>query len=117
MAKQAFVSTAVLDALRAAGIEPNNTRRVVIAFGVDQMVTAYVESYADEKVIDLVAVLLGESNIRIDPDEERDPRLARLRALCADRQAEAEGGGQTDVDAIWASEVLTILDGRDDARA
>lgn len=36
----------------------------------------------------------------------------RLRKLCRGRQAEAVGGGLTDVDTLWPSEVLAILDER-----
>lgn len=41
--------------------------------------------------------------------------LARLRALAEDRRAEAGDGGRTDVDTVWPSEILAILDEPDDA--
>jgi hypothetical protein len=35
----------------------------------------------------------------------------RVRALCADVQDEAEGGGTADVDTLWPSQVLRALHG------
>jgi hypothetical protein len=35
----------------------------------------------------------------------------RVRALCADVQDEAEGGGMADVDTLWPSQILRALHG------
>lgn len=37
----------------------------------------------------------------------------RVRELCEERQTEAQGGGTTDADTLWPSEVLAALDGED----
>jgi hypothetical protein len=37
-------------------------------------------------------------------------QIQRVRDLCAERMAEAEDGSQTDIDTIWPSEILAILD-------
>lgn len=40
----------------------------------------------------------------------RGAAIERVRALCADYMAEAEGGGYTNVDSLWPTDVLAILD-------
>lgn len=42
---------------------------------------------------------------------ERDGLLQRLDTLCREREAEAAGGGWTDADTIWPSEVRAALTG------
>lgn len=63
-----MTSKAMCDALRAMGIEPNETVRVVIDMNLTDPYTVYVQRYADEKVIDLLAILGRQETVRRDPD-------------------------------------------------
>lgn len=40
-------------------------------------------------------------------------RIAKLREICNDRRAESAFGSWADVEEIWPSEILAVLDGRD----
>ncbi len=39
-------------------------------------------------------------------------KLAAIRQLCEDNMTEAVGGGLTDADTIWPSQIMEILEGR-----
>lgn len=104
----------MLAALRAMGIETHDTTRVVVVIDWQAPPILYVERFADRQVLDIMAILVGDTGrIRVDR-EPPDPRtvIDRLRALCRDRQTEAVGGGMTNTEEIWASEILSILDGQ-----
>ena len=63
----------LLDALRALGIEPNDTRRVVIDIAIGEPLTVYVERYADQHAVNVLAVLAGEPDVRVDFYAAGDP--------------------------------------------
>ena len=48
---------------------------------------------------------------------EGQPGLAaivnRLIDLCQENQTEAEGGGYTDADTLWPSQILDVIEGRE----
>lgn len=58
-------------ALQAAGLADGRTRRVVLDLPLDAVgpITAYIERYGDERVIDVISTLAGVE-IRYVPDEE-----------------------------------------------
>lgn len=59
MAKMNYVpgSSELHDALRAMGIEPNVTRRVVIVIESGNIPVIHIERFADRQVVDVMAIL------------------------------------------------------------
>lgn len=51
----------VIEALIAAGIASEYTTRVVLDVQWDGLVTAYVQSYPDRRVLDVVRTLTGDN--------------------------------------------------------
>lgn len=52
-----ITSKPVIEALRAAGIADDNTRRVVIDIGVNCLPIIYVEKYGDARIIEVVEAI------------------------------------------------------------
>jgi hypothetical protein len=44
--------------------------------------------------------------------DSRGVAIERVRELCNEQRVEAQGGGLTDADMLWPSEVLDALDGQ-----
>jgi thiamine monophosphate synthase len=67
-------------------------------------------SWDGEELVALLTVAyeIGEQ----DGESERDmyELVAQLRELCDEKMVDAVGGGRTDADTIWPSQVLAILD-------
>ena len=71
----------LIESMRAAGILPPHTRRVVIDIGVDDPVMLYYETFADERLIEidfasqLGAVIkqtdsMAEAMAKVDEDKD-----------------------------------------------
>lgn len=54
-----IISEPVLDALRAAGLADDNTRRVVIDIQAGHAPVMYTESFTDSRILEVVAALGG----------------------------------------------------------
>lgn len=63
MAKTAGHHPALLDAVRALGIDPNGVRKLIIEIDADTPVTVHVQGYADEAVIGVVKALDGDIRV------------------------------------------------------
>lgn len=72
MAKMAGHHPALLDAVRALGIDPNGVRKLIIEIDCNALVTVHVQGYADEAAIGVVKALDGD--IRVIREEQRNDR-------------------------------------------
>lgn len=65
MAKTTGNSQAMLDALRAMGIEPNDTRKVIIELDFSGAVKVYVQQFGNDRAPEVVKTL-GNADLRVE---------------------------------------------------
>lgn len=63
MAKMAAHRAELIEAIRAMGIEPNDTRKVIIEIDVSGPVIVHVQQLADERLLGVVKALDGDMRI------------------------------------------------------
>ncbi len=54
---------ALLDALRAMGIEPNDAQKVIIEISMDAPAIVHIQSLADETLLGVVKAIDGEMHV------------------------------------------------------
>jgi len=72
MAKMAGHHSALLDAVRALGIDPNIVRKLIIEIEYGKPVTVHVQGYADESGVGVIKALDGD--IQVIREVQRDDR-------------------------------------------
>lgn len=72
MAKMAGHYPALLDAVRALGIDPNIVRKLIIEIEYGKPVAVHVQGYADESGVGVVKAIGGD--IQVIREVQRDDR-------------------------------------------